>query len=93
MARRLGESRRIRISADSEHQILSNQKTYGLWGLFTMPARQSALVLAGEPRLPTFAREFVHRQYFPMLRDRRSLKGLLDLMRRDAFDLHSSSTV
>jgi hypothetical protein len=88
VSRRLAESRRIRISADPEHQILSNQRTYGLWGLFTIPARQSELVLAGEPRLSMAAREFVHRHYFSMLRNGRSLKALLDLMRRDAFDLH-----
>jgi hypothetical protein len=43
--RRLNEGRRIRISADSAAQILSNQKTYGLWGLFTAPARSSGLLL------------------------------------------------
>src|SRR5688572_31371249 len=30
---------RLRIGADPTAQILSNQKTYGLWGLYTVPAR------------------------------------------------------
>jgi hypothetical protein len=36
------------ISDDRAHQILGNQKIYGLWGLYTMPARASGL-LDGDP--------------------------------------------
>jgi hypothetical protein len=39
---------RIELGLSPEAQILSNQKTYGLWGLYTMPARASSL-LEGEP--------------------------------------------
>src|SRR6185436_14865987 len=39
----LSEGRRVVLSANPGHQILGNQKIYGLWGLYTMPARSSAL--------------------------------------------------
>lgn len=87
VSRRLNESRRIRISADPEAQILSNQKTYGLWGLFTVPARSSGVLMKGEPRLTEKARDFVHRHYFPMFGNGRGVKPVLDLLRRDSFDL------
>ncbi len=35
---------RVHISAAREHQILSNQKTYGLWGLYSMPSEKSGLI-------------------------------------------------
>jgi hypothetical protein len=90
VSRRLNEGRRIRISADPESQILSNQKTYGLWGLFTVPSRSSGLVRAGELRLTDEARTFVHRHYFPMLPNGRGVKSVLDLLRRPSFDLQPS---
>src|SRR5437773_5073877 len=48
---RLAESKRIRITAAQDGQILSNQKVYGLWRLFSMPARASALLLPREHQL------------------------------------------
>lgn len=59
----------VRISADQDCQILSNQKTYGLWGLYSMPARTSGLVEPGQPRLTPLAIEFVERTYLPMLEE------------------------
>jgi hypothetical protein len=57
---------RLRIGADPTAQILSNQKTYGLWGLYTVPARSSGLV-EGEPtRLTHAGRSFVERVYIPL---------------------------
>ena len=50
--RRNLRERRVTISDHTSHQILSNQKTYGLWGLYTMPARASGLV-EGDPTRPT----------------------------------------
>jgi hypothetical protein len=57
---------RLRLGADSASQILSNQKTYGLWGLYTVPARSSGLV-EGEPsRLTMAARNLVEDVYLPL---------------------------
>lgn len=87
VARRLGESKRIRVSADSAEQILSSQKMYGLWGLFSVPARGSELLVKGEQRLTPHAQAFVEKHYFPMLGNSGGVKPLLDLLRRDSFDL------
>ena len=46
--RNLSESPRVTLSDNPAHQILGNQKIYGLWGLYTVPARASAL-LDGDP--------------------------------------------
>lgn len=37
------------LSADSDGQILGNQKSYGLWGLYTSAARSSGLVSGTTP--------------------------------------------
>jgi hypothetical protein len=87
VARRLTERRRVRISADADDQILSSQKMYGLWGLFSAPARASELLISGEQRPTEDARGFVERHYFPMLGNGAGLRPLLDLLRRESFDL------
>lgn len=62
----LQDGSRIRLGTDSTAQILSNQKTYGLWGLYTVPARSSGLV-EGEPtRLTAAGRKLVETQYLPL---------------------------
>jgi len=54
---------RIRICADATGQILSNQRTYGLWGLYTGAARASGLI-DGEPtRLTAAGRDLVQTAY------------------------------
>lgn len=87
VSRRLSEDRRIRISAEPADQILSSQKTYGLWGLFSVPARSSGLLEAGQQRLTAAARDFVHRHYVPMLGNGRGVKSVLEMFRRESFDL------
>jgi hypothetical protein len=65
VAKAKADGGRIRIAADSSGQILSNQRTYGLWGLFTGPARASGL-LEGEPtRLTAVSRQLVESTYLP----------------------------
>jgi hypothetical protein len=67
VARNLNEGPKIVVSADRVHQILGDQKIYGLWGLYTVPARASGLVEADPPWLTPAARDFVERMYLPML--------------------------
>jgi hypothetical protein len=55
--------KRIRISIDPRWQILANQKTYGLWGLYMVAARNSKLVQAESARLTEEARAFVKAEY------------------------------
>src|SRR4051812_14720 len=64
--RNLNAGARVRLSVEPAAQILSNQKIYGLWGLYTVPARSSALV-DGEPtRLTPVARKLVEDVYLPI---------------------------
>jgi hypothetical protein len=63
-----GEGRRIRIGASPDLQILGNQKTYGIWGLFMMPAIDSGLVVPKDLVLTPVARELLEREYLPAFR-------------------------
>ncbi len=56
----------VRLGANSTAQILSNQKTYGLWGLYTVPARSSGLVEGNPTRLTTSGRHLVEELYLPI---------------------------
>jgi hypothetical protein len=62
-----GEARRIRVGAAPELQILSNQKTYGLWGLYITPAIDSGMLVPKDLTLTPVARELVEDHYLPML--------------------------
>lgn len=64
---RVDQRRALVISAAQEHQILSAQKTYGLWGLFTVASRQSGLIEHRENHLTERATSFVEREYLPRL--------------------------
>lgn len=58
---------KVTISAAKQHQILSNQKTYGLWGLYSMPSRQCGFIARGAARLTPLASSFLNEQYWPLL--------------------------
>lgn len=79
--RTLSDGPTVPISAQSDCQILGNQKTYGLWGLFTVPARASDLLDKEKNVLTVSAEDFVSRTW------RRELapvwSGLIELVRRD----------
>src|SRR5690606_2258653 len=72
--------------AASKVQILGDQKTYGLWGLYSTPARSSGLLRSGEPVLTPAGRELVERLYLPALAGNggRMERQLLALVRRDS---------
>jgi hypothetical protein len=78
----LNEGSRVTISDDRSHQILGDQKTYGLWGLYTMPSRASGLVDGDPARLTAPALDLVTTTYLPVLavgagRDARRIHDLL----------------
>ncbi len=58
---------KIRLGTDEGLQILSNQRTYGLWGLYTNPARASGLLEGEQSRLGAAARRLVDAVYMPIL--------------------------
>ena len=76
---RLEAGRSVRIGDDSDACILSDQKVYGLWGLFSVPARVSGLIAEGPVGLTDRAREFVEAVYLPTLEP--ALASLLRLVR------------
>jgi len=80
----LSEGSRVMLSDDSIHQILGNQKIYGLWGLYTMPSRESLLVEGDPTRLTPPALEFVERICLPILQERagKDAKRIRELLRR-----------
>jgi len=55
----------VTLSSAPGTQILSDQKTYGLWGLYSVAASASGLVEKDRPVLAPAALEFVIRQYLP----------------------------
>jgi hypothetical protein len=61
---------RIRLGTDSGSLILSDQKTYGLWGLYSVASRSSGLVEGDPTRLTPAARDFVEANYLPLLGSR-----------------------
>lgn len=77
---RLAE-RSIRISVQPEWQILSNQRTYGLWGLYSVPAQSSGLLLEDHSHLSLVARQFVETEYVPRLG--KDTESMLDVLRKD----------
>ncbi|MEJ7655638.1 MAG: hypothetical protein WKF33_01230 [Thermoleophilaceae bacterium] len=74
------------LSAESEGQILGNQKAYGLWGLYTSAARSSGLVARGTPtRLSDAGRRLIAEHHLPALAKGwgRDATELVALARRD----------
>lgn len=67
VAKRLNDGSRVRLGMDSGAQILSNQKIYGLWGLYTVPARASGLIYGDPSRLTEDTRIVVERSLIPVL--------------------------
>ena len=63
----LNENRSIVIEDGPDGWILGDQKTYGLWGLYSVSARVSGLVADGPVGLTDVARKFVESQYLPHL--------------------------
>ncbi len=64
----LNESRSVRIEDGPDGWILGDQKTYGLWGLFSVPGRVSGFLADGPVGLTDVARDFVENEYVPHLK-------------------------
>lgn len=58
---------KVNIQSDRRGMILSDQKTYGLWGLYSVPARTSGMIPEGSFGVTEKAREFIERNYMPSL--------------------------
>lgn len=64
---RMSTGTRISVSADRAHQILGNQRIYGIWGLYTVASRSSGLLEGTPPHLTPAARDFVEKNYVSVL--------------------------
>lgn len=67
VARRISKQRRVSLGTADDAQILGSQKIYGLWGLYTVPARPSGLLEGDPAQLTAPARAFVVEHYLPLL--------------------------
>lgn len=81
--KRINDGGRVKLGLANDAQILSNQKIYGLWGLYSVPARSSGL-LQNAPRLTAEARELVERLCLPRLGAAagRNAQGIIDRLRQ-----------
>ena len=61
------ESNRVTISADTRHMILTDQRVYGIWGLYTAAGRASGLLPHTEIGVEAIARDFIEQAYLPAL--------------------------
>ena len=66
--KRLAERGPLAIRGDAEAQILSNQKTYGIWGLYSVASVSSGLVEPDSHRVSLAARDFIEGYILPALR-------------------------
>jgi hypothetical protein len=57
--KRIREEEPLTLGLDPGSQILSNQKIYGLWGLYTVPAKASGLLEGDVTRLTPISRDLV----------------------------------
>ncbi len=64
---RLDGNRRVTLSAAPEHQLLSNQRTYGVWGMYSVPSANSGL-LEQDHSLAEAGRVLVETTCLPFLR-------------------------
>jgi hypothetical protein len=80
----------VTLSARPADQILSNQKVYGLWGLFSVPSRRSGLLERDEAVLTTDAQKFVEKEYLGALsRDGfRDGREIVELLRQRRSQVH-----
>jgi hypothetical protein len=75
----------VTLSAETRHQILSSQKLYGLWGLYSVPSRSSGLLDGDPARLTGAAQKLVQELYLSKLTDAgfRDAKRIVELLATD----------
>lgn len=79
-------SARPRLSTSGEWQLLGDQKTYGLWGLYSVASRQSGLSELEVNKPSALGRKLIEDHYLPGLVPAcgRDAKRLLDLLKEGA---------
>lgn len=59
---------KVTIQGDARGRILADQKVYGLWGLFSVPARVSGLIPDDSIGVTPLTREFIESNYWERLK-------------------------
>jgi hypothetical protein len=83
------EGGKLRLGTDSAALILSDQKTYGLWGLYSVASRSSGLLADDPTRVTPIVRKFIEDEYLPTLsgKESRSASGIVRLLARKSSEL------
>jgi hypothetical protein len=82
------ENGKIRLGTDSAALILSDQKTYGLWGLYSVPSRSSGLLTGNPSRVTPPVRKFIEDEYLSTLSGKgRDASEILSLLARKSPEL------
>lgn len=89
VSRRLSQGFSPKLGASQDRQILSNQKIYGLWGLFSVPAKNSGLLMFDDAVLTSEARDHVEAVLLPLLATKgvRS-SAVVDLIAKPSATIH-----
>jgi hypothetical protein len=64
---RLDESPKITLSSAPQHQVLGDQRVYGIWGLYMVASQTSGLVADGSHRLSPAGRDLVEAAFVPAM--------------------------
>ncbi len=94
VSERLSTNERVTLAEDRSGQILSNQKIYGLWGLYTSPARESGLLVGDPARNAASAQGLVDDVYLPRFAEYgfKGARKIVDLLKqpRPRIDPHKA---
>lgn len=84
------EHETVLLCADGSAQILSNQRTYGLWGLYTGPSRASGLVADNPTRLTSTGRAILEECCLPTMARNGLSDGrpLIDIIKERTYKLN-----
>jgi hypothetical protein len=88
----LNENGKIRLGTDTAALILSDQKTYGLWGLYSVPSRSSGLLTGDQIRITPSVRKFIEDEYLSTLsgRGRKDASEIVSVLARKSPELRPS---
>lgn len=86
------ENGKIRLGTDTAALILSDQKTYGLWGLYSVPSRSSGLLTGDQTRVTPSVRKFIEDEYLSTLsgRGRKDASEIVSVLARKSPELRPS---
>lgn len=65
--KRLGDSTKVTLSSAPQHQVLGDQRVYGIWGLYMVASQASGLVADGSHRLSPAGRDLVEAALVPAM--------------------------